>query len=140
MNADAEQILKEKEIKITANRILVLNTFLKNSQALSVNNIEELLPWADNVTIFRTLKTFEENALVHTIKDESRAVKYALCSLTCEVNHHSVHPHFHCDMCGNTICLTEYDVSIQALPRHFIAHKYSLIINGVCDNCNKKNK
>ena len=140
MNKNTEQILKEKGIKITANRILVLNVFIKNSKALSINDIEELLPWADNVTIFRTLKTFEENALVHTIKDDDRAVKYALCSGTCEVNHHSVHPHFHCDICGNTICLTEYNIPIQILPENFTANKFSLIISGVCDNCNNKSK
>ena len=139
MNANAEQILKNKGIKITANRILVLNVFLENSQDLSVNDIEELLPWADSVTIFRTLKTFEEKALLHTIKDGERAVKYALCSDTCEINHHSVHPHFHCDICGNTICLTKYNVPIQALPDNYIAKNFSLVINGICDKCNKSN-
>jgi len=137
MTTNTEQLLKEKGIKITANRILVLNVFQKNTQALSVNDIEELLPWADSVTIFRTLKTFEEKALLHTVKDDDRAVKYALCTSSCEVNHHSIHPHFHCDSCGNTICLTEYSVPIQSLPEHYVAKNFSLIINGICDNCNK---
>jgi len=135
MNSDAEQLLKEKNIKITANRILVLDVFFKNTHSLSLADIERVLPWADRASIFRTLKTFEEKALLHTIKDDDKSIKYALCSNACQINHHRIHPHFHCDVCGNTVCLTDYDIPIIQLPNNFQANNYSLIINGICDHC-----
>ncbi len=138
MKSDAEQLLKEKNIKITANRILVLDVFLKNTHTLSLADIELALPWADRATIFRTLKTFEEKALLHSIKDDDKSVKYALCSNTCQVNHHRIHPHFHCDICGNTVCLTGFDIPILKLPDNYKANNYSLMINGICEKCQKQ--
>ncbi len=137
MSARTEQLLKEKKIKITANRILILELLLNSSHSLSIADIEEDLPWADRATIFRTLKTFEDNALLHAIKDNEKSVKYAVCSDACQVDHHKIHPHFHCDVCGNTFCLSEYNFQLPQLPDNYTANKYSLIINGICSNCQK---
>jgi len=136
MKTNPEQLLKDKNIKVTANRILILDVFLNHPYSLSLSDIEEALPWADRATIFRTLKTFEEKAMIHVIKDTGRAVKYALCSESCDVDHHMVHPHFHCDVCGETTCLTGYKIPKVNLPENYKAHQYSLVINGVCAKCN----
>ncbi len=135
MKINAQQLLKEKNIRITANRILILESFLKSSYSLSIADIEESLPWADRATIFRTLMTFKEKALLHTIKDDDKALKYALCSGACQVNHHHIHPHFHCDICSKTYCLTQYEFPTPDLPENFKANNYSLIINGICSDC-----
>ena len=135
MKPETEQILKDKQVRITANRLLILDYFLKINHPLRISDLEAGLPWADKATIFRTLKTFEEKAVIHTIKDDERAVKYALCSGQCAVNHHQVHPHFHCDVCGKTTCLTGYTMPEVSLPKNYTAHKYSLMINGICSSC-----
>ena len=138
MQTKSEEILKQKNIKITANRLLILKVFLEKEFALSLADIEAELPWADRATIFRTIKTFEQKALLHHIDDGGKAGKYALCSDTCEVSHHSIHPHFHCEHCGKTICLPVQDVPIPHLPENYKVLSYSLIINGLCDNCAAK--
>ena len=135
MKTKAEQLLRQKDIKITANRLLVLNVFIEHEYALSLADIEAELPWADRATIFRSLKTFEQKALIHHIDDGGKAGKYALCSDTCEVSHHSIHPHFHCENCGKTICLPEQDVPIPDLPGAYKVNSYSLVISGLCDSC-----
>ena len=134
---NAKELLDKKNIKITANRLLILEVFLHNNYALSLTDILEQLPWADKATVFRTLKTFEKNALIHLIDDGGKAVKYALCSDSCEVTHHHIHPHFHCEKCGKTICLTAQDISIPKLPDSYETHSYSLVISGVCSDCNR---
>jgi len=135
MHTKGEKLLKQKNIKITANRLLVLKVFLEKEFALTLADIEAELPWADRATIFRTIKTFEQEALIHHIDDGGKAGKYALCSDSCEVSHHSIHPHFHCEKCGKTICLPQQDVMIPNLPETFHIKSYSLIINGLCDAC-----
>jgi Fur family ferric uptake transcriptional regulator len=136
MQTNKEQYLIDKNIKITANRLLILDVFLRNNFALSLMDIEKLLPWSDRATIFRTLKTFEKNALIHAIDEAGKSTKYALCSTSCKVSHHSVHPHFHCKKCGRILCLTAQDVPIPELPNNFVSYSYSLIINGLCSSCN----
>jgi len=138
MKSKIETFLKEREIKVTANRILILELFLDSYHSLSIADVEEALPWADRATIFRTLKTFEEKALLHTIKDDDKSVKYALCLEDCKILHHKAHPHFHCDICGKTYCLPEYDFQLPDLPKNYTVNHYSLIINGVCENCQNK--
>ncbi len=135
MKSKTEALLKERDIKITANRILILELFLNSPHSLSIADIEEALPWADRATIFRTLKTFEDKALFHSIKDDDKSVKYAFCSDNCLIDRHKDHPHFHCDNCGNTFCLPDYPLALPQLPDNFKANKYSLIINGLCNNC-----
>ncbi len=138
MKSDTEKLLESKNIKITANRLLILEYIVKSAHSLSIADIEAGLPWADRATIFRTLKTFEENALLHSIKDDDKSVKYALCSNSCNVHHHRIHPHFHCEICGNTYCLPAHHFQLPPLPENYTADRYSLIINGICADCQRK--
>ncbi|MCP4177785.1 MAG: transcriptional repressor [bacterium] len=136
MNKKVLSILKEKKVKATAVRELVLDVFLKHPHALSLSAIEEILPWRDRVTIFRTLKTFEQKGVIHKIKDGSDSVKYALCYENCEsYAHFDIHPHFHCEKCGKTICLNKQKINIDDIPDDIIINNYSLILNGLCIDC-----
>lgn len=136
MNKKNFDILNDKNVKPTAVRELVLKVFLENSYALSSSDIEEKLPWGDRVTLFRTLKTFEQKGVIHQINDGSSSVKYALCSDNCEATEHfDIHPHFHCDKCGKTICLEKQELSIPNIPNDIIVNDYSLILNGLCADC-----
>jgi Fur family ferric uptake transcriptional regulator len=136
MNKKVNSILENKKVKITAARELVLNAFLKNDFALSLKDIENILPWSDKVTIFRTLKTFEKKGVLHQINDGSVAIKYALCIDECEASEHfDIHPHFHCNKCGKTICLDKQKIIIENIPTDIVVNNYSLILNGLCSNC-----
>ena len=136
MNKKVFSILKDKKVKPTAVRELVLDVFLNTNYAISLSDIENVLTWSDKVTIYRTLKTFEENGIIHQINDGSASVKYALCSDSCQIkNHVDLHPHFHCEKCGKTICLEKQEININNLPNDIIVKDYSLILNGLCYEC-----
>src|SRR5690625_3639397 len=79
-----EQILEFRNIQPTAMRLLVLKTLQKTDYALSLSELENHFEQADKTTLYRTLKTFEKNKLVHSIDDGSGSIKYALCDLNCE--------------------------------------------------------
>ena len=76
-----ENILKDRKIKPTAVRLLVLRQLMEIDKAVSLKDLEQILVHSDKSTIFRTLKTFEQQRLIHSIADGSGVTKYALCFL-----------------------------------------------------------
>jgi len=141
LNQKTSEILSNKAVKVTAARVLVLDVFLQTPYALSLADIEEKLPWSDRVTIYRSLKTFEQKGVIHQINDGSASLKYALCSEnSCTTaKHFDIHPHFHCENCGKTSCLEKQEIEIKNLPKHLLVNSYSLILSGLCSECQKRN-
>ena len=91
-----EEILNKKEVRITPMRQLLLEFFLEKNKVLGLSELEKAFPKSDRVTIYRTLKTFEEKGIVHGISNGTTEMKYALCH-DCQVaNHSDFHPHFSC--------------------------------------------
>ena len=90
-----ENILKGRKIKPTAVRLLVLRELMEIDKAVSLKDLEQILVHSDKSTIFRTLKTFEQQKLIHSIADGSGVTKYALCLESCECTPEDQHFHFH---------------------------------------------
>ncbi|MFA9392240.1 MAG: Fur family transcriptional regulator [Prolixibacteraceae bacterium] len=136
MQNKVEKKLKEKAVRPTAMRTLVLKFLLERGSAVSLTDLEDALDTADKSTLFRTLKTFEQNDLVHTIEDGSGKLKYALCTETCnsDTDHH--HFHFTCQKCGETYCLPKQQMPKLDLPLNFSVLEVSLVLKGICAECN----
>jgi Fur family ferric uptake transcriptional regulator len=135
MNEEVLRKLEFRKIKPTAMRMLVLNVLLKQKYAVSINDLEMQFENVDRVTLFRTLKTFEEHRLIHHVNDDTGIVKYALCSDDCDCNPDEMHIHFHCMKCKKTHCMVENNVPEITLPVRFKMHELSIVIKGLCDNC-----
>ncbi|MEJ6982451.1 transcriptional repressor [Pedobacter sp. P351] len=136
MNTSIEEKLKEKNINPTAMRMLVLDFMVKQQGALSLTDIEKGLAPADRITIYRSLKNFEEHGLVHSIDDGTGAPKYALCVDDCNtVSHHDLHVHFHCNTCQETFCLPNTTLPVITLPEGFHSGEMNLVVKGTCDKC-----
>jgi Fur family ferric uptake transcriptional regulator len=88
MNMIAEKKLTDKKINPTAMRLLVLDSLLKQRSAISLSDLEKALETADRITIYRTLKTFEDKGLIHIIDDGTGSPKYALCLEDCNASKH----------------------------------------------------
>lgn len=137
MTIDIENKLKGKDINPTAMRLLVLEFLTKQNAAISLNDLEKGMAPSDRITLYRTLKTFEEKGLVHSIEDGSGATKYALCEEDCDgENHHDLHVHFYCNTCKETFCLPNTQIPDISLPVNFLRQEMNLIIKGICDQCN----
>lgn len=131
-----EKRLKDRGIKPTAMRILVLQYLMEQTKAVSLQDIESAFTVSDKSTIYRTLKTFEKNKLAHTIDDGTKQLKYALCLESCQCETFDQHYHFHCTRCQNTFCLTDQNIPHIELPKNFKMNQANMVIKGYCENCN----
>ena len=131
-----DKILEARTIRSTAMRLLVLKFLLQKKVAVSLTNIEEYFDNSDRTTLYRTLKTFEENGIVHQIDDGTGTTKYAICEehCNCEVEQ-DLHLHFHCSNCNETVCLTEHKIPHINLPEGYKAVDVNLVVKGICDKC-----
>lgn len=132
-----QNILKRHDLRSTAIRKSLLQLFLNKSVALSHSEIEQFFQGDfDRVTIYRTLKTFDDKGLVHKVIDDGAVVKYAVCEEECvEHNHKDNHVHFKCKQCEHTFCLHHVPVEKFDLPNGFKAKDYQLLVLGTCEKC-----
>lgn len=132
-----EEILKLKNVKCTSVRIVVLQYLLGQKKAVSLKDIEAKLTYTDRSSIFRTLKTFEKNKVIHSIEDGSGMTKYAVCSEDCNCDPEDLHFHFFCSNCSITFCLLDIPIPEIQLPEKFKMQQANFVIKGLCSNCNK---
>jgi len=118
MKKDTEERLLSKNTKPTSMRILVY----------------EMLS-SQRTTIYRTLKTFEENGIVHSIQ-ENNTTKYMLCHDACDGDHHhDLHLHFYCTECGKTTCLESVSFEKIHLPENYDFKEFKFLASGICKDC-----
>ena len=137
MNDELDKKLQDKNIKPTAMRELVLKVLTEQKTAISLPELEEKFDRADKSTLYRTLKIFEDKKLIHSIDDGTGAVRYALCTDTCECKPEDLHVHFLCTVCNQTYCLNEIPVPEINLPHGFTLESVNMVVKGVCPNCQK---
>lgn len=135
--SESLHILKRHQLSNTDSRRTVLEVFLQSESALAHQDIErETGERFDRVTIYRTLQTFIDKGIVHTIPTADNGTKYALCRENCsEGHHHDNHVHFICDVCGKTSCLDDVAIPSVRLPEGFSVTKIDMVVNGICVEC-----
>lgn len=135
-----EKIVKKLEsrgIRPTAMRLITYKRLAQLNVAVSLGELEKHFERSERSTLFRTMKTFEENAIVHQIEDGTGVIKYALCEEDCECEvGYDLHLHFHCNSCGETVCLTDHKIPQINLPEGYVAEDINLVAKGVCGKCN----
>lgn len=137
VEAKAGDILRNKHLSITDSRKKILSLFLTNKDALAHGDIEKKAGERfDRVTVYRTLQTFVEKGIVHTIPTADNAVLYALCKDCDEHHHHDDHIHFVCRTCNSTICLDDIVSPSISLPEGYKPEDVQVVINGICKSCN----
>lgn len=130
-----EEKLTAKNLTPTAMRLLVFEYLHHQAYAVSLTEIEHGLAPSDRVTIYRTVKTFEQNGLVHVITDGSGVQKYALCNDCSAEGHYDLHVHFTCAVCKETFCLPKSEIPEIKLPQGFQPEAVQLTVRGICDRC-----
>ncbi len=130
-------ILKNYGLSITESRKQILELFLASKGALAHADIEKNSSATfDRVTIYRTLQTFVEKGIVHTIPTVDNSVLYALCKDDCKAgHHHDNHVHFICDTCSTTYCLDNVSIPQVTLPEGFVIKQADVVVSGICKNC-----
>lgn len=138
MNTEIESRLIEHDIRPTAMRILILSVIHNADHPISAQGIEDILETVDRSTITRALALFTEHDVVHMIDDGSGIGKYEICPSAIHHIEELGHVHFHCNICGNTVCLNDIPIPTVTLPDGFFAHRLNYVISGICSKCSRR--
>ena len=122
-------ILKNSGLSITDSRKKILELFIDSNGALAHADIEKKTEAIFNrVTVYRTLQTFVEKGIIHSIPTTDNSILYALCKHNCAAgHHHDNHVHFICSNCSKTICLDDVTVPEVKLPKHFTKQQAAMV-------------
>ena len=137
MTTPVDDILRRNSLSVTESRKKILNLFLNVQGALAHGDIERKAGEKfDRVTVYRTLQTFVEKGIIHTIPTTDNSVRYALCKDNCiGGHHHDDHVHFICLQCGTTLCLEEVVVPEIKIRRGFSINEIEVVVKGICLDC-----
>lgn len=132
-----QNILKKSRLSITGSRKRILELFLENNGALAHSDIEKKTGERfDRVTVYRTLQSFLEKGIIHTIPTSDNSIRYAICRDECEEgHHHDNHVHFVCTECNSTTCLEHVIVPDVSLPEGFRPSESQMVVRGICKLC-----
>ena len=140
MHDSVDSILTSKNLKKTSVRVQVLETLLKSNQALSQGQLEENFSQQfDRITLYRTLKVYEEKGIIHRIYNSFGEAKYAACTSHCNDHAHSDHHlHFNCLRCKSTVCINSVEIPAFKLPEGMVPVHYNFSVEGICEICKRK--
>jgi Fur family ferric uptake transcriptional regulator len=133
-----EHLLKNKGISKTKFRLEVLNIFDSYAYAISQDVIESHLTDFDRITLYRTLKLFIEQGILHEIALPNQENKYALCEENCENQsaHSHDHIHFNCTKCQKVFCIDIPEQPMITLENYQV-DEIELHVKGTCKDCLK---
>ncbi len=140
INIDTQvgELLRRNSLSVTDSRKKILQLFLEQEGALAHGDIEKRAGEKfDRVTVYRTLQTFVDKGIIHTIPTADNSIRYALCKDECSAgHHHDHHIHFVCNNCNNTFCLDDVVTPEINLPKGYAAEHVEVVVEGICKNCN----
>ncbi|HPS58605.1 MAG TPA: transcriptional repressor [Spirochaetota bacterium] len=127
-------LLDEKGLKVTRQRIAILDIAIMKESVFSAHDIyHDLGGETDLATVYRNLQYFcEENLLREVINKDDRQYFELACV------HNPVHPHFYCNSCKNIYCLKEMKISSRGKlspGKKFKIQETILQFSGICSSC-----
>ena len=131
--------LKAQDLKLTAQREIVLNSFLKIESHVSVDDLYYIVkkthPRLGYATVFRTLKLLCECELASAVYFGDKRVRYE------HKYGHKKHIHLICRECGKVIESVSKGIedikNKMCKNNKFISDSYSVDIFGICEKCIK---
>lgn len=138
----AEVLLRERGLKVTTPRLLVLKALLDAHRPTSAQELLESLvgEGLDQVTVYRTLTTLTEINVAQQVStiDGSRRFEVHVCE-GCRVDH----PHLQCRICGALDCLEEGIMPAPLIPTRlggYLIDEAKLYLFGTCPTCQAGDK
>jgi len=132
---NTKNILKEKGIKVTPQRVVIYDSLqgnLDHPTADAVYNIvRNKMSNISFDTVFRTLRLFTESGIIHVASSIAGIKRY---DPNIETHHH-----FECVKCGNIIDIVDSSLNLESLinvvnESHNILD-YKLVMTGICAEC-----
>ena len=115
---NAIDLLRNKGLKKTAQRVMLINILQKKSISLTEGDIKlEMGDLYDRITFYRTVQTLLETEIIHKITVDN-ITKYVLNDVHLSVNKKD-HAHFYCKRCLSITCLDNISLKKYKLPEGF---------------------
>jgi Fur family ferric uptake transcriptional regulator len=132
---EAAQMLRNKGLRRTGPRLLILSVLLNAAEPLNQEQIAREIRGhgVNKTTIYRTLSSLMAADVVHEAVVRDRIQYY---ETACNCKSHACHPHFICQRCQKTICLTQVHIPSVVLPKGFLRQRQQIRIEGLCSTCN----
>ena len=137
---DYEAFLKERKIKVTRGRIIILEIIDNSSQAISADNIyEQCKEKGHNVdlsTVYRSLDLFEQKDIIEKFNLGDGKYNYKF----------KEHKHKHvieCSLCHKEVEIDCPMVPVEELIKNktgFVLIEHELKMKAVCEECMKHSK
>jgi Fur family ferric uptake transcriptional regulator len=135
---EIKYLLKPHGLKLTLPRLKLLEIFFSNDRALTQAELLRLTEQIfDRITVYRTLKSFEEIGIIHRIVGTNGSVNYAVSDKnnTNSETLHKQHLHFSCLKCNGVYCLDDHLVPSVTLPSVYEVHSINMTVTGICSKC-----
>jgi Fur family ferric uptake transcriptional regulator len=135
------RLLREAGLRRTPVRVAVLDRVTSARQPLGAAEIiRRLGEETDPVTVYRTLNTLAQHKLLHRVRGEDGAWRYAATGARERQHQEHPHAHFVCDSCGEVECLDRVPVPDdlvrpKSLGRRYDVRYAELVVHGVCPKC-----
>ncbi len=113
---------------------LMLETFGQSKNALTVVDLVKRFEGKMNkTTVYRVLERLEDEGKLHSFTGKDGLKWVAKCHGCISSNHTDDHPHFQCNDCGISQCLS-LDISIPKVANHKI-ESANFLFFGQCEQC-----
>lgn len=135
MNSRAAFLLQSRKLRQTRPRLQILSVLLKATEPITQDQIAEHLgsETPNKTTIYRTLILLGYHDLVHEVFVRGRAAYYELAHHCGEIR---CHPHFTCERCHRTTCMTDSETPmVSDLPAGYVICRQQVRLEGICPDC-----
>ena len=129
------RILKENHIKITPQRLIVLEYLDKNCTHPTADeiycNLKQKNPSLSKTTVYNALETLIRHRIIQSLTISGSELRYDL--------NHGMHHHFYCRKCGSIIDIELKCPNVEKM-KHY-GHEIEEIhgyIKGICKKCLKR--
>jgi len=121
-------------IRNTKSVKIILDAFGNSSNALSVVElVKRFQADMNKTTVYRILERLEGQGILHSFSGVNGLKWFAKSQEANQIDHSANHPHFQCQDCGKSECLT-VDIAIPTVPTHKV-DSTNLILIGQCGDC-----
>ena len=132
----ARELIAARGGRVTRTRVAVIEALQRSAHPLSHDEIGATLDGAgighDRVTLYRALDWLVEQGIAQRIAGGERAWRFEIRR---DGDHR--HAHFHCERCGQIVCLEDVPAAAPALPAGFAVARAELVLHGACADCGR---
>jgi Fur family ferric uptake transcriptional regulator len=139
---ETKQLLRNRNIRATAKKVAILRAIIESPYPINAGELHANLSGkmhVDLATIYRTLAAFKKSGIIREINDTT-GVQYVEIA----GSNNPEHPHFKCMRCLKLYCLDNsvYDetIALSQVDDEFVVHEISVMVSGICKECNRSGK